>query len=711
MHIGMGTILKRILVTSLTIVALAAMGLLILSIAQVGLSPRVLAATRSDAIPEAARQAGDLSLGVTANSPAITSRPTSSQAVAGGLPPASVWTPPTPAYKISIAADGVYQLTYTDLQTAGLPVDTLDPRTFRVFYMGQEAAIRVIGESDGRFDAGDAVVFYGRGVDDMYFDGLTPINKYTGTNIYWLTYGGLTGLRMAIKDGSGTGSTPEPFRHLAYLEFNIAQVGATYWSSLPYVPDTEHWYRDWYLTGPGGTPTRAPYYFAANNVASGPYTATFTANVLGYNEVAHRVKFFLNGNLMLDDSTSGVGRTLFQTSTQVPQSYLIEGSNAITVELASPDDQIYLDWMKLTYYDQHVAEGDQLAFSSEVSGTWRYSVTQFSTADIEVYDVSNLVAPQIITNTTVTGTGPYAVEFGDTTTNSSASYVALTPTTRQTPAKIEAVVPMTSQYTPVDLLSIAEGADYIIITHRNFLSDALRLANHRSSQYRVKLIDVQSIYDQFNGGLMSAESIHDFLAYAYANWVRPAPSYVVLMGDGSYDMRLYKGLSSNVTYIPPYLALVDPSLGETAAENRFVTLVGNDLMPDMHIGRLPVNTVAEAKAMVDKIMAYENDCKCQPGGWNKNLLFLADDAGRRRRRFLRLLRQATVHRLPDEPGSQPANSARLHLLPLLPGTDLRCGRQSIASHRMSNRRQERPKWHRCAVCQLCRTLHQVRMGC
>jgi hypothetical protein len=43
----------------------------------------------------------------------------------------------------------------------------------------------------------------------------------------------------------------------------------------------------------------------------------------------------------------------------------------------------------------------------------------------------------------------------------------------------------------------------------------------------------------------------------------------------------------------------------------------------MHIGRLPVNDMAEAEAMVDKIIAYETACSCN--GWSDNVLFISDD--------------------------------------------------------------------------------------
>jgi hypothetical protein len=179
-----------------------------------------------------------------------------------------------------------------------------------------------------------------------------------------------------------------------------------------------------------------------------------------------------------------------------------------------------------------------------------------------------------------------------------------------------------SVYRPEDLLSSTNSADYILIAHRDFWAQGETLAFYRDHDYRIALVDVQQIYDQFNGGMMSAEAIHDFLAYAYAHWKAPAPIYVLLMGDGTNDMRKYR--TTIDTYIPPYLYLADPDMGETAADNRFVTFIGNDNLPDMHIGRFPVVTPDQAQAMVDKVINYETGCACD-GSWDKNLLFLADD--------------------------------------------------------------------------------------
>ena len=108
---------------------------------------------------------------------------------------------------------------------------------------------------------------------------------------------------------------------------------------------------------------------------------------------------------------------------------------------------------------------------------------------------------------------------------------------------------------------------------------------------------------------------------AYATW-NPRPRYVLLVGDGSFDPKRYRP-DSTPTLIPPYLTHVDP-YGETAADNRYVTVDGNDDVPDLLIGRLPVKTLAETQAVVNKIVQYETNP--MPGGWIHNVTLVADDA-------------------------------------------------------------------------------------
>lgn len=547
---------------------------------------------------------------------------------------AAPWTPPDPAYRISIPADapanlnrtdGIYRLDYAALAAAGLPVDTLDPRTFRMFYMGQEIAIRVNGEGDGRFEPGDEILFYARGVDSLFYEGLLLANKYTGVNIFWLTYGGPLGRRMAQGDGSAAGAAAGPFRRTVHLEQYTRYV---YLNTHPNLPDADHWF-DVKIVAPGSK----NYTFQAANLApSAGLTGSLKVNLQGYINTPgpHHIRLSLNGNVVYEDNTSWYGGAPLTVQADAPQAYFLEGLNTLTVQLLLDNppntyDEIYYNWAEVTYYDTHVAEGNSLLFNSEAAGAWRYDISGFTTADAEAYDVTDMLDVRQIVNTAVSGGGPFTLSFGETITGG-RRYLAATPATYKTPTGIQLVTRQTSLFTPREPISPSVRADYIVITHGDFFTEALRLAAYRSQRYAVALLDVQDIYDRFNGGLMSAEAIRDFLAYAYHSWTPPAPRFVVLIGDGTSDMRNYLR-TTPATYIPPFLANVDPDLKETAADNLYVTIVGSDNIPDMALGRMSVNTTGEAAAMIDKVIVYETQCQCGQGGdsWNKNTLFISDN--------------------------------------------------------------------------------------
>ncbi len=548
--------------------------------------------------------------------PASTSPHLAIQSSSTSLP----WHLPGIAYTIAVTADGLYALDFDTLQGAGLPVGAdvghLDPRTLKLFWMGEEIPIQVLGEEDGIFDPGDVLLFYGRGIDSLFHDGRwVATNKYTPTNIYWLTYGGDPGRRMVLKDGRpGIAPPATPFSRTLHLE------NRNYWyfSNRPFAHDADHWYWEWianYLA--------RNYYFDAYHLATGNYTVTLTVNLLGYFNADHHIIISINDQPIYDE-VPWSGTIPYTITTSFPQSYLQEGRNKITIKLdGGYTDKVYLNWIEVTYYDTLVAENNALTFrqSTQAAEPRQFVVSQFSDPDIAVYDVTNPFQVQRIQQPAISGTGPYTVTFQDTV-GSDSRYLALTPDVWLAPDDIRRVEHISSPYTPTDLLDTTNQAEYILITHRAFWNQALQLAHYRGASFHVALVDVQEIYNQFNGGMMSAEAIHDFLDYAYHDWQAPAPQFVLLMGDGSYDLRKYRA-SSPTSFIPPYLYLADPTMGETAADNRFVTVEGNDILPDMALGRLPANTPAEAQAMVDKIIKYETQCKCDQ--WNYNTLFVSDD--------------------------------------------------------------------------------------
>ncbi|WP_290663054.1 C25 family peptidase propeptide domain-containing protein, partial [Ignavibacterium sp.] len=82
--------------------------------------------------------------------------------------------------------EGIYKITRSQLSSFGIDPNTVDPRTIKIYNNGGkilpelqsaprpidlvENAIMVVGEDDGKFDANDYILFYGRGTNFFDYD-------------------------------------------------------------------------------------------------------------------------------------------------------------------------------------------------------------------------------------------------------------------------------------------------------------------------------------------------------------------------------------------------------------------------------------------------------------------------------------------------------------------------------------------------------------
>ncbi len=126
-------------------------------------------------------------------------------------------------YKISIAQEGIYQLTYQDLVTAGFPVNSVDPRRMQLFFRGQEQAVFFQGQQDASFDPSDFMVFYGQRNDgtqdrELYVPNEAQPNPYrnlySDSTAYFLTWslGAVNGKRMgSFAENNISGIPVEPY--------------------------------------------------------------------------------------------------------------------------------------------------------------------------------------------------------------------------------------------------------------------------------------------------------------------------------------------------------------------------------------------------------------------------------------------------------------------------------------------------------------------
>lgn len=512
-------------------------------------------------------------------------------------------------YRVLVRESGIYRLTYDTLVAAGVPVASVDPRRFRILQGAQEVAIEVSGEADGRFDPGDQIRFYGERVQSLYTD----------LNTYWLVVDGDSGRRMAERPAAPQGLPPAT----SFPATRVFEENRIYRSLQPARSGVDHWFwRQMYLLNNTGVPTITVPFTIEHVLPAG--TAFLTPELWGGSSdlrVApdHRVRVFVNGTQIGQIEWDGM--TMARQPLTFDQGLLREGGNTVT--FYTPGDtgardtfnrlweSNWLNWFSVTYQRAFVVTGNRLEFTP-AAGRQEFLLRGWSETDALLYDVTDPGNPVRLTG---------AVLVGDTLrfvadVPSGGRYHAVAPGAVLAPEGVS-VVPAG------DLRNPAEGADYLLITHADFLTGVAPLVELRREQgLRVRVIDVQEIYDTFSDGLLDPWAIRDFIAYAYFNWPGPPPAYVLLVGDGTYDFKNYEGYGAR-TFIPPLLEYVDPSLGETAADNRFVTVVGNDIMPDLHLGRLPVNNQAELAAMIDKIVSYERNPT--PGEWRARAVFISDN--------------------------------------------------------------------------------------
>ena len=153
------------------------------------------------------------------------------------------------------------------------------------------------------------------------------------------------------------------------------------------------------------------------------------------------------------------------------------------------------------------------------------------------------------------------------------------------------------------LRSTQNQADYVLVAPRAFLDAAQPLLDRRQAQgLSTFAASLEEIASSFGGGQVSAEAIRDFLSFAYHQWRRPSPRYVLLLGDANYDPRRFNPVSQPSPM--PFL-LQRTSYIWTASDPALVALNGDDPLPDLAIGRLPATTVEQAQTMVAKILDWE----------------------------------------------------------------------------------------------------------
>lgn len=505
---------------------------------------------------------------------------------------------------LGVETDGFYQVTGAELQTAGLVIASVDPQKLQLFEAGQEVAIRVVGEGDNVLDPGDSVEFFGRGMT----------TEFTRRNVYFLEEGAGPGLRMSDRDVTLSGMAPVHTTHFPTI--HAEDGNSQYWQAMPNGDGLDHYFWQRLFA-----PSTNPFAVTLPNATSTATTANIRVALHGRTDVVqnpdHHTRVIVNGNTVDDQLWNG--QIQFQHTAAFTQSMLTPGGNTVSIELVADTgavvDSLYLNFIEIDYTADLVAVADELRFVGDQSGATEYALDDFSDPAIELYDVTD---PQnVVRCTGGTVSGPPAssdLAFEDDT-STPLEYFAVIPSAKRSPISIEVDAPS-------DLHATSNGADYIVISHHDFLTSMTPLVQLRAGQgLRTFVVDVADVYDEFSFGVFDPTAIRDFIQYAYESWQPPAPTFVVLVGDANQDYLDNLGAGAP-DFLPTHL-FETLFFGQFPEDNFYAMVSGSDILPDVLLGRISVRTAAQADAVVAKIVSYE--AAVPAAAWNQDALFVADD--------------------------------------------------------------------------------------
>ncbi len=474
-----------------------------------------------------------------------------------------------PAIKIGVRQTGWQRLTQSELVAAGLDAN-VDPRRLQLYIDGKELAIVVSGEADHRFDTGDALEFYGLGLD-------TPA---TNTRIYWLVVGASDGKRLSKM----------PLNKGARLNDSFActverRDRTTYFPALKN-GDGDNFF------GAVVTANALPQVVRlASLKATTDRQAVIEIAMQGVTEEAHQVSVRVNdaliGSLNFSGQQRGAERFI------VAHSLLRDGDNLITLQSQrGASDVSLVEAIRVTYQHAFRADDDELSFTAQPGEL--VTINGFSGKAIRVFDVTDANAVQEVTaEVSEERTGN---DFAVTVT---AARIGERRLLAIGEAKTQSVVSL-KQNRPSALRQTNNAADFVIIAPPALLSPLQRLAEVRQAQgLNTLLVDVEDLYDEFAFGNKTPQAIKDFLQFAAFNW-QQKPRFVLLAGDASYDARNDLGFGDNdLVPTKPFAT----SYLKTASDDWFADF-DNDGVPEMAIGRLPVRTVTAANLLINKLIAY-----------------------------------------------------------------------------------------------------------
>ncbi|HZJ54335.1 MAG TPA: C25 family cysteine peptidase [Myxococcaceae bacterium] len=477
--------------------------------------------------------------------------------------------------KIVVAQPGVVRVSAETLFAAGMPASSV-ASSVQLFRGGRPVPRRVLAADGRSLRPGDAVEFYGYGMD----------TRYSGSAVYWLTAGRGAGRDLGLQSPSTTEVGATTFLAAAEIRERLIWFGAVQNG------DAEKFF------GPAVYLQPRERTLTLEGVDTSAAGARLEVALQGVTEVRHEVSLTVNGLAVgiLDFD----GQALGAARIDLPPGVLVPGDNLVGLVAAGSSDLSLEQFVRIVY-PRRTARGSG-ALELTVPGGSATRLEGFDPTHARVLDVTDpdvpvqlatWAAPAGGTAVTAPGIGPRRL-------------IAYLPEDATAPASVAADRPSSWHS--------AEGADLVVIGPSGLSTAVQPLADRRRAEgLSVAVVDIEDVQDEFASGEKSAESIRDFLAHALRTWPTP-PRWVLLLGSGTYDPRDYLGLGGDL--VPT--GIVQTESLEAASDSWFLDVPGAEAVS---IGRLPVRTTAETEAVVAKILSR------RPADARSAVLLVSDASG------------------------------------------------------------------------------------
>lgn len=543
-------------------------------------------------------------------------------------------------YKFSVTRDGLYELNASALSAAGLDVNNLDPRKIKLYtHQGgmlpekisdfrhedlQEISVLVTGEQDGRFDAGDRVLFYAQSPHKWVFDTAAARYKHL-TNIYsdktfvFLNAEGSNGKRMGSSADGNTLTPTASYNWFDYLELheeereNICREGRIYHGER-FDQNLSYTFN----------------HSIQNYSAAKPIDVFYSVGAIS--PVNSSLSLRINDNLE-DVTNLGAMNTFnqydcYQTGGIRNASVPAASGIKLNFTYARPvsSSRAWLDFYEihcareLRYSETFMPFRNTLSRAQSVS---EYVLSGLPSAAL-VLDVSNPMEP-LQQPLFASGTDKvFRVQNNGTL----REYILSDGSTFLSPG-------FEGEVANQNLHGLG-NYQFIIVTHPDFKEASDKLADfHRKRDgLEVLVVSPQEIYNEFSCGSQDITAIRDFFRFMYYKNTNPANQlrYAMMMGDASFDYK--NKLSNNSNFVPVYES--DPKLSIPnnvdyyASDDFFGYLDSTDgawqfeQVLEIAVTRMPVATASEAMDVVNKVIRYKDAASL--GEWRNNITLAADDA-------------------------------------------------------------------------------------